>query len=249
MTLRIGTAGWTIPKSAAGQFAGEGSHLQRYASRMNAVEINSSFYRPHRKTTYQRWAATTPDAFQFAVKVPRRITHEKRLCDCEEELEQFFDEVNGLNAKLGPLLVQLPPSLAWSEILARGFFALLRVAHDGPVVCEPRHASWFDDEPTRQLAELGIGRVAADPGVAAAAAVPGGDLKTCYFRWHGSPRAYYSSYDAAALATLTDKLTSCLSSSREVWCIFDNTAEQAAIQNALELMRLAGLTREDGGSR
>jgi uncharacterized protein YecE (DUF72 family) len=248
MTLRIGTAGWTIPKLAAEQFAGAGSHLQRYARRMNAVEINSSFYRPHRKTTYERWAATTPDDFEFSVKIPKQITHEKRLRDCADELKQFLDEVGGLDNKLGPLLIQLPPSLAWNETITRGFFTILRAAHSGAVVCEPRHVSWFGDEPTRQLAEFGIGQVAADPSVVAGAAVPGGDFETCYFRWHGSPRIYYSSYDLSALAALTARLIRSESLSRDVWCIFDNTAEGAAIQDALELMRLvtqAGNGREN----
>lgn len=239
MTLRIGTAGWTIPKLAAEQFSGAGSHLQRYASRLSAVEINSSFHHPHRKTTYERWAATTPDEFKFSVKVPKQITHEKRLCDCEDELEAFVDDVGELGNKLGPLLMQLPPSLAWDETITRGFFTILRAAHGGAVVCEPRHVSWFGDESARQLAEFGIGRVAADPSVVAAAAVPGGDLETCYFRWHGSPRIYYSSYDSSALAALAARLIDSESSSREVWCIFDNTAANAAIQNALELMQLS----------
>lgn len=236
--MHVGTAGWTIPKLAAEQFAAAGSHLQRYASRMNAVEINSSFYRPHRKTTYERWAATTPADFKFSVKVPKQITHEQWLQDCEGELAAFVEEVGGLDQKLGALLVQLPPSLAWDETIARSFFPMLRGLHEGAVVCEPRHASWFDDEPTQQLAEFAVSRVAADPSVVAAAAVPSGDLETCYFRWHGSPRIYYSSYDSAALTALAARLVTSESSSREVWCIFDNTAGQAAIHNALELMGL-----------
>jgi uncharacterized protein YecE (DUF72 family) len=238
MAVRIGTAGWTIPRPAAEHFASNGSHLERYASRLNAVEINSSFYRPHRKSTYERWAATTPDGFEFCVKLPKRMTHEKQLQDCAGELDRFLEEVSGLGAKLGPLLVQLPPRLAWNEKIAEGFLTLLRARHGRALVCEPRHASWFGNEPEQQLTELGIGRVAADPSVVPAAAVPGGNLQVCYFRWHGSPRTYRSSYDSASLQALAERLLSSTSAAREVWCIFDNTAENAAISNALELLQL-----------
>jgi uncharacterized protein YecE (DUF72 family) len=69
--IYVGTAGWSVPKEHAAAFPVEGSHLERYAQVFGAVEINSSFYRPHRRTTYERWAASVPETFQFAVKVPR----------------------------------------------------------------------------------------------------------------------------------------------------------------------------------
>src|SRR5262245_60578113 len=107
----VGVAGWSIPKPHAAAFPKTGSHLERYARRFNAVEINSSFYRPHRPATYARWAASVPPDFQFAVKVPREITHRRRLVDVADLLDQFLDECSELGEKLGPLLVQLPPGL------------------------------------------------------------------------------------------------------------------------------------------
>jgi hypothetical protein len=77
--VRIGTAGWSIPTEHAAPFPALGSHLERYAAVFDAVEINSSFYRPHRPATYERWAASVPEGFRFAVKVPKAITHERRL--------------------------------------------------------------------------------------------------------------------------------------------------------------------------
>lgn len=238
MALRIGTAGWGLSRAVAEAFGGEGTHLERYARRMNAVEINSSFYRPHRRMTYERWAAATPEDFRFSVKVPKRITHEKRLRDCAEELRRFLEEIGGLGSKLGPLLVQLPPKLAWEESVAGGFFEILRGTHGGCIVFEPRHPSWFGDEPTEQLVQFRIARVAADPSVVAAAALPGGDLTTCYFRWHGSPRVYYSTYVSAVLEALATQLIKSETSSRDVWCIFDNTALGAAIENAMKMMEI-----------
>src|SRR3984885_16225927 len=136
--MRIGCAGCNVPKQHMPVFSAAGSHLHRYARQFNAVEINSSFYRPHRRATYERWAATVPDDFAFAVKLPKQITHELRLAAAETALDIFLYQARGLGAKLGPLLVQLPPSLAFDSDVAHAFFAALRARHAGNVVCEPR---------------------------------------------------------------------------------------------------------------
>src|SRR5687768_14756132 len=107
----IGTAGWSIPKSSAEHFPADGSHLERYAQTLPAVEINSSFYRPHKIESYERWARAVPEGFRFAVKIPKTITHEKQLRGADELLNRFLGEAITLGTKLGPLLVQLPPSL------------------------------------------------------------------------------------------------------------------------------------------
>ena len=75
----IGTAGWSIPRSSAAAVPGPGTHLQRHARALSGVEINSSFYRPHRPSTYMKWAAAVGEGFRFAVKVPKEITHARRL--------------------------------------------------------------------------------------------------------------------------------------------------------------------------
>jgi uncharacterized protein YecE (DUF72 family) len=119
--IRIGTAAWSIPKENAAPFPAVGSHLERYGAILNAVEINSSFYRPHRRATYERWATLVPDDFRFAVKVPKAITHERRLKNASDLLDRFVSEVSGLGHKLGPLLVQLPPSLSFQAGIADQF--------------------------------------------------------------------------------------------------------------------------------
>lgn len=124
--IRIGTAGWSVPKEHAAAFPAEGSHLGRYAQVFRAVEINSSFYRPHRRTTYERWADSVPETFRFAVKVPKAVTHEHRLRTTGELLFQFLSAVDGLGSKLGPLLVQLPPSLGFEPGVADRFLEDLR---------------------------------------------------------------------------------------------------------------------------
>ena len=116
--ILIGTAGWSIPRAMAQHFLGEGTHLQRYARHLRCAEINSSFHRPHKPATYAKWAASTPGDFQFAVKLPRTITHDLKLRRARQPLAQFIDESSGLGDKRGPLLVQLPPSLAFDSRVA-----------------------------------------------------------------------------------------------------------------------------------
>src|SRR5438067_5165479 len=105
----VGCAGWGIHKDVAGRFPPEGSQLERYAAVFPAVEINSSFYRPHQPATYARWAASVPPGFRFSVELPKAISHEARLRDADALLDRFAFEVNHLGAKLGCVLVQLPP--------------------------------------------------------------------------------------------------------------------------------------------
>lgn len=235
MTIFIGCAGWSLRKEFAAEFPGEGSHLERYAQRFNGVEINSSFYRPHRQSTYQRWAAATPPGFGFAVKMPKLITHTQRLVDAQAMVEQFASEISGLGERLSVVLVQLPPSLVFHEAIAEPFFRSLQTALSCSVACEPRHRSWFEPAAEQLLADTGVSRVAADPSIVPAAADPGGDRRLSYIRWHGSPRMYYSSYADSVLSSLAARLQEQTHQSESLWCIFDNTAEGAATSNALQL--------------
>ncbi len=235
----IGCAGWSIPRAQADRFTPQGTHLERYARRLPAVEINSSFYRPHRPQTYARWAASVPDGFRFAVKVPKAITHLGRLRGVAEPLQRFLSEVAALGSRLGPLLVQLPPSLRFDADVAGAFFSALRARFDGGVVCEPRHASWFGPQAERLLAAAQVARVAADPAPVPEAAEPGAWPGLVYYRWHGSPEMYVSTYGDAALAALAARLQAAARGA-PTWCIFDNTAAGAATANALDLAARLG---------
>ena len=234
---RIGTAGWAIPAAYADAFSAQGSHLQRYAERFNAVEINSSFYRPHKPATYAKWAASVPPDFRFAVKMPREITHTRKLTDFALPLERFLTEIAALADKLGPVLVQLPPSLRCEIGVAARFFHEMRARFAGGVVFEPRHPSWFEGEVDDLLSSFKVARVAADPARVASAAEPGGWPGLVYLRLHGSPRMYYSSYSEACLDRAALLLGQAAERRAESWCIFDNTAHGAACGNALSLKR------------
>ncbi|MFB3812909.1 MAG: DUF72 domain-containing protein [Terriglobales bacterium] len=235
----IGTAGWNIPRERAAQFAGTGSHLERYSRVFNAVEIDSSFHRPHKRSTYERWAASSTPDFRFAVKAPKEITHVARLKNIREPLARFLAEAGGLGQKLGAVLFQLPPSLEFDTGLASCFFELLRDLYDGPSVLEPRHGSWFEPEPDDLLKKFRVARVAADPARVPAAAEPGGWRELAYFRLHGAPRAYYSAYSEKFLQDLSARITG-LARRSSVWCIFDNTAAGAATSNALAMLESVG---------
>lgn len=232
----IGCAGWTLPAAVQPAFPAEGSHLERYAARFPAVEINSSFHRPHRPSTYAKWAASVPPGFRFCAKLPKTITHERRLVDADEALAAFLGEAGALGSTLACLLVQLPPSLAFDADVCERFFTSLRAATPVAAVCEPRHASWFTPEVDGLLDAWHIAGVAADPARVAAAAEPGGWRGMAYYRLHGSPRTYYSSYTDEYLDALASRIREDVNAGRETWCIFDNTAAGAAAQNALDLV-------------
>ena len=233
----VGCAGWSLPRGAHDDFPREGTHLQRYAARLNACEINSSFYRAHSAATYRRWADSTPDAFRFCVKLPKAITHERKLVACESLLDEFVGQSQGLGTRLGCLLVQLPPGLAFETEVAHRFLAALRQRWAGPVAVEPRHASWFTPHADALLAGQHAARVLADPVRHAPGAWPGGWQSLVYLRLHGSPRMYYSAYEPALIAALARRIAASSRAGCTVWCMFDNTAAGAAARNALDLRR------------
>ena len=236
----IGTAGWTIPAGAKAAFPPEGTHLERYGKVFRGVEINSSFHRPHRRSTYERWSDAVPDRFRFSVKAPKEITHHRRLKDTEPVLDSFLAEASGLGHKLGPLLFQLPPSFAFDPATAERFLVALRDRVAGAVTFEPRHASWFASEADHLLSVFRIARAAADPPPAPGALEPGGWPGLLYYRLHGSPQIYRSTYDAAVIQSVVETLHPDEDADTESWCIFDNTASGAATLNALTALSLLG---------
>jgi uncharacterized protein YecE (DUF72 family) len=179
--------------------------------------------------------------------MPRTITHELKLHDAREPLLAFLAQTDGLAQKRGPILVQLPPSLSFDAAVVTRFLHLVRNVYDGPVVCEPRHATWFSSSATSLLDRYRVSRVAADPPPVAAAVAPAGWPGLAYFRLHGSPRKYWSSYDDNYIATLAETVRN-IRNAEGVWCVFDNTASGAALENAWEL-RARVTRRRDPSSK
>lgn len=228
--IYIGTAGWSVPKAQSDLFPGTGTHLERYARKLKAVEINSSFYRDHQEATYDRWSDSTPADFRFSVKLPRKFSHVAKLAMPVSELKPFFESIRGLGPKLGVLLVQLPPRLAYTPELHK-FFESLRAEFPHPIACEPRHPSWGEAAARPLFTDLKITKVMADPEPC-----PSEDDSIhsaggfTYHRLHGSPEIYRSPYGEPFLSNLLPKLEPGTS-----WCIFDNTTFGHATRNALEL--------------
>lgn len=231
----IGTAGWNLPRAEQPHFPLAGSHLERYAARFSAVEINSSFHRSHKPAIWARWRDAVPGGFRFSVKMPKVITHTARLAGTGDLVDAFIGEVSVLGPKLGCLLVQLPPSFAFDARVAAAFFKELRSRTVVSIACEPRHVTWFAREADELLRDLSIARVAADPARVPAAADPGGAREFSYFRLHGTPKVYYSLYSEKFMTSLADRLRTEAMGERTVWCIFDNTTLGAATRNALDL--------------
>ena len=226
----IATAAWSIPKKVADRFAKEGSGLTRYASVFDGVEINSTFYRRHKTSTFERWAESVPDSFRFAVKIPKEITHTRAMKDIAESFETFLEDIAPLGEKRGPLLCQLPPSLAFDAEVLQTAFKTMRDAADGPIVIEVRHKSWGSAEALDLLKNYAIDRVLADP----APVWPADDFDTPpkYVRLHGNPKIYYSSYTDEEIRSFSKLLAPAS------WCVFDNTASGAAIENALTMLEM-----------
>lgn len=224
----IATAAWSIPENVADRFAKQGSGLTRYASVFNGVEINSTFYRRHKSSTFARWADSVPDGFRFSIKIPKEITHTRAMKDIVAPFDIFLTDIAPIGKKRGPLLCQLPPSLAFEADVLHTAFKTMRAADDSPIVVEARHKSWASNEALDLLKSYAIDRVLADP----APVWPAGDFDTPskYVRLHGKPKIYYSSYTKEDIRSFSELLEP------DGWCVFDNTASGAAVENALTLL-------------
>ncbi len=216
--------------------------LARYASRFSVVEVNSSFYRQHQTKTYARWASSVPRNFRFSVKLPRAISHELALRDSGPLLDRFLGEVEGLGNKLGGFLLQLPPSFALDLRTASAFFRAFRNRSNVPLVFEPRHPSWFTARAEPLFERFEISRVTADPAVEGAGR-PNFTPYWPYWRWHGSPRMYYSAYSEEALSALAVEVRQSRTAPIARWVIFDNTAHDFAVTNAARFQELLKAAR------
>jgi uncharacterized protein YecE (DUF72 family) len=236
--ITIGTAGWSLPRDPHSPLTPDRSSLTRYAEIFRGTEINSSFHRQHRTSTYLRWAASVPDDFRFSVKMTKRITHVQRLVGTEDLLGEFLEETAALGERRACLLIQLPPSLAFVPTDVDRFLDALRSRYAGDAALEPRHESWFSVASAKTLERYRVARVAADPARVPEAADPGAWSGLAYWRLHGSPQIYRSSYSGAQLSDLAMRIERAQRVARTVWCIFDNTASSAAAANAAALQRL-----------
>ena len=234
--IYIGTAGWALPPQVHDQFVGEGTNLEKYARFLNAAEINSSFYRDHKPETYRKWAASVTPDFRFAVKLNKYFTRDKKLTEAGDKLKETIDPILELEDKLGALLIQLPGKLEFNPKIAEKFFKELRHSYDGEVVLEPRSMSWVTRDAADILTSYSISKVLADPEPCRMPKRLRSQVEfMAYFRLHGSPEMYKSSYSPEILGRLAQQISNTYNSGSPVWCIFDNTTFGHALSNALDL--------------
>ena len=187
--LFLGTQGWSY-KSWVGSFYPSGisarAYLEHYAAHFGTVELDTTFYAIPRQTTIEGWRRRTPDGFRFAAKFPKVITHEKGLVDCRDETIGFLDRISGLDHKLGPLLLQLPPSYGAAQM--DGLGAYLEALPVGfRYALEIRHRSWLEQDTLPKLIGL-LGQHAIALCLVQHAWMPKLDEVTApfvYIRWLG----------------------------------------------------------------
>ncbi len=134
--------------------------LAYYASRLDTVEVNATFYRHPTAAAVQTWVQSVPESFRFAVKAHHRITHQRRLRVGQEDLELFATWLSEFGPKLGPVLFQLPPTAAWSPGVLEGFLPLL--SPNWRIAFQFRHPSWHQDDVIRILERAGAALCHAD---------------------------------------------------------------------------------------
>ncbi|HYW05676.1 MAG TPA: DUF72 domain-containing protein [Longimicrobium sp.] len=196
--VRIGTQGWNYA-AWVGPFYPDGTRapdfLATYARAFDTVEVDSTFYAVPAAKTVKRWAERTPDGFIFALKMPREVTHERRLVGAGEVVDEFMDAARELGDKMGPVLVQLGPDFVPAEIDAlRGFLPTL--PRDARFAVEMRNARWMAAgaraELLSLLAEHGVALALSDgrwiprPTMMELVARPTADFH--YVRWMGPNR-------------------------------------------------------------
>ncbi len=239
--LFIGTSGWSY-KHWQGVFYPDDikpdKYLEYYLTQFDCVELNSSFYHLPLKTTVNGWLRRTPDTFRFSTKLSRFITHRKYLVNIEEALKSYFDVMEGMKPRLGPVLVQLPPGLYYDKVRICRFLDLLNVRYgEYRFAIEVRHDSWIRDEFFDLLSQYGIAFVIADSG----GQFPFSEAVTAdyvYIRFHGRELLYASNYSEVELKFYADKIIEWIKQGKEVWAFFNNDYGGYAPKNAYELREM-----------
>ena len=236
MQLYLGTSGWnyrhwreTFYPSALSA----ADWLSFYAERFASVEINATFYRLPSDESLDTWRESVPADFRFAVKASRYITHMKKLKDPAESIEAFFDKVDRLGDRLGPILFQLPPRWRVNVERLAAFLEALPSGHR--YAFEFRDASWWSEPVTDLLAEHDAAFCLFDLEGQTTPVWTTTDF--VYLRLHGSDGRYQGRYSDTVLDDWAERMRRWLDDGREVFGYFDNDAEAQAPQDATRLIR------------
>jgi uncharacterized protein YecE (DUF72 family) len=239
MEWHIGCSGFHY-KHWKGTFYPEGlaqkGWFSYYASQFETLELNATFYRFPRVPVVRAWYEQAPEGFRFSVKAPKAITHFKQFHGTADMLTDFYGTIReGLADKLGPVLFQFPPRFRYEpDRLAR---VLDQMDPGFANVLEFRHPGWWCEEVFNALRQRGVAFCGmSHPDLPTAPIVTG---PIVYYRFHGVPDLYRSSYSKAELAAIAGQI-SAEPGVQEVWCYFNNDAAVAAIPNAHTLINLVG---------
>jgi len=210
--------------------------FEYYSSHFDTLELNVTFYRFPQLKTLQNWYTISPGSFLFSVKVPRLITHYKQFNDCERLLDDFHNTVTaGLQEKLGAVLYQMPPSLSYTEDKLERIIKNIRPGVNS--VLEFRHQSWWNNDVYKRLKDEQI--IFCGISHPSLPDFPVVNIEKAYYRFHGSPKLYYSSYAHETLQRISNQIQS--ENPKQVFVYFNNTATMAAIENATWLKGVTAL--------
>jgi uncharacterized protein YecE (DUF72 family) len=231
MTVWIGTSGWQYRhwrETFYPRGLPQARWLEYYAARFATVESNAAFYRLPERATFEAWAERTPADLVWAVKISRYLTHIKRLADPAEPVERFVDRASGLGAKLGPVLLQLPPQLRRDD--GRLVAALAEFPAGLRVAVEFRHTSWFHHDVRRILERHGAALCWADRRGPVAPLWVTTDWG--YLRFHAGRAAPPGCYGVTALRAWAERVAGALSPAADVFVYFNNDGFACALRDA-----------------
>jgi uncharacterized protein YecE (DUF72 family) len=238
MPVLIGTSGWQYrhwretfyPRGLA-----QGKWLEFFADRFATVESNAAFYRLPDARTFAAWAERTPPDFVMAVKASRYLTHIRRLAEPEEPVKLLVERARELGSKLGPILVQLPPSMRADVGRLRA--TLGAFPPDWRVAVEFRHKSWWTDETRRALTEFGAALCLADRFGPISPIWRTTDWT--YLRFHVGRATPLPCYGRQALATWVSRLKEHWTADEDAYVYFNNDPRACALRDARVFARLA----------
>ncbi|MFF5972764.1 DUF72 domain-containing protein [Streptomyces sp. NPDC012769] len=232
MTVFVGTSGWQY-RDWRGVLYPEGvpqrRWLEEYARRFGAVENNNAFYRLPGRDTFAEWRRRTPDGFVMAVKASRYLTHIKRLKEPEEPVARLMGRAEALGERLGPVLLQLPPTLRADPALLDAVLACF--PPEVRVAVEPRHVSWWTEETAALLRARGAALCWADRGSRPVAPL-WRTADWAYLRLHEGRARPHPSYGRRALMTWAERLIDTWPDEADVYVFFNNDPGGAAVRNA-----------------
>ncbi|MHA2616449.1 MAG: DUF72 domain-containing protein [bacterium JZ-2024 1] len=214
--------------------------LEYYAKYFNSVEINATFYRFFKDSAFKSWGKKAPEGFTYTLKMPRLITHMKKLQEVESSVKRFLEQARMLGNHLGAILIQLPPNLKKDVRRLDEFLHFL--PSDILFACEFRNISWFSDDVYEVLNRRGVGCVSFHhPYMNTPREATG---KIVYLRFHGSAGLYYGRYAREELKDWAGWAKKAAKGKVATFIYFNNDVDGDAIFDALEMQSLFATTRK-----